>query len=218
MRFSAIFAAAAITALPAVSSAAVMVAHFEGSVGGIHSTFTDRFGVPPMHVFSGPFVAEFTFDPDAGSALTLSPGSEGRSGAVLDAWIEFGGVRLDLPTAEFSQVIASATGFSISAQHYIPNVVLDSISISANFAGATGDLAAVLAPLSATGGGHVSAASNYTGGGYKIDLTGNCVYECAGMELRVTDVWVSEYATPGAVPEPATWAMMILGFGRGQHA
>ncbi len=54
MRFVSFVAAAAVTiSLPSAASAVVMVAHFEGQISGIHSTGSDRFGVPPLSNFNG---------------------------------------------------------------------------------------------------------------------------------------------------------------------
>jgi hypothetical protein len=64
----------------------------------------------------------------------------------------------------------------------------------------TGDQMAIL--------GFVGGNGSYTGndvanGGTK---TGNAAYQLLGTETRTSD-------TTGAVPEPASWAMMIAGFG-----
>lgn len=216
MRTASLAAALAIFTVPSAASAAVMVARFEGVVGGIHSTFTDRFGHPPLYSFSGPFAAEITYDTTAGSPKWAGPGAESRNAAaILDAWIGFEDVRLEIPSAQYGDVTASPTGFSFTAMHYIANVVSDRISISVNYTGAAGDLHAAVAPTLVDGHGWVEAASNYATGVFAIDLTGACTYGCGGMQLYPTRFSVSPFAVaPGpGVPEPATWAMMILGFG-----
>ncbi|MBI1199954.1 MAG: PEP-CTERM sorting domain-containing protein [Phenylobacterium sp.] len=222
MRLSGLVAAAALSFAATQASAAVMVAHFEGTIGGIggNGNFSDRFGFPILHVFTGPFVAEFVYDTATGSNYNVGPGGEGLNGAVQAAWIEFEGVHIDLGGIEYSQVAATSTGFSVHAQHYIPNEVNDTLSFIATFAGATGDLDAPLPsidPTNATGEGHFQAVSNYSSRGWGVDIDGGCTaYYCAGMPLQLQSFRIAEYtpdAGAGGVPEPATWALMILGFG-----
>jgi hypothetical protein len=217
MRLSALLATAVVAAAaPSFASAAVMVARFEGSVGGIHGAFTNRFGVPPLTVFSGPFVAEFRYDTEGGSAASAPPGGEARSAeAILDGWIEWngGGARIDIPSSQFGGVTARTNGFSIGAYHYVDNVVYDTVVINAVFAH-NGDLATPVGAVAATGGGDVFASSNYATGVYAIDLAG--FIEGQGMRLEVTKFSLSEYVEssgPSAAPEPTAWALMILGFG-----
>ena len=219
MRLSVLLATAAIAAaVPVLASAAVMVARFDGVIGGGfggYSTGSTRFGFPALYVPTGAFAAEVRYDPTLGSPLAAGPGAESRNAAaILDAWIEFEGVRVDLPSAEYGEVRSGPTGFSILAQHYVPNTVLDTLSLSANVAG-VGDLDLPVGSRAVTGGGSIQAASNYATGVFTIDLFGNCSYECGGMPLTVTKFSLSEYAAtaPSAAPEPGAWALMILGFG-----
>jgi hypothetical protein len=215
MRFVSLFAAAAAAfAVPAMASAAVMVARFEGTVGGIHGTGTDRFGVPPLTTFTGAFAAEFRYDPTLGVPVSGGVGGEGRSAAaILDGWITWNGgaARIDFPSAEFGRVVARTNGFSIQAQHYIDQVVLDSVTLNAAFAH-NGDLETPVGTRLVTGTGALSAASNYATGVYAVDLAG--AIEGQGMRLEVLRFSLTEYVAPGpGVPEPGTWALMILGFG-----
>jgi hypothetical protein len=217
MRLSALLVATAVAAaVPTVSSAAIMVAHFEGGVGGLHSTGTTRFGVPPLTVFSGPFVAEFRYNSELGSPAGAPPGGETRGPeSILDGWIEWngGGARIDIPSSEFGGVTARTTGFSIGAYHFIAGVRYDTVVISAAFAH-NGDLETPVASQLVTGGGDVFASSTFATGAYAVDLFGSI--EGQGMQLEVTRFSLSEYVapTPGTVlPEPGAWALMILGFG-----
>jgi len=218
MRLSVLFATAALAvAVPAAASATVMLARFDGVIGGSAGwgTGSTRLGFPVLYAPSGAFSAEVRYDPTLGSAISAGVGGEGRNAeAILDAWIAFDGVRIDLPSAEFGRVTSRPTGFSVQVQHYIENVVLDSLVLNANFTG-LGDLDAPIAPMTVTGGGSIQAASNYATGVFTIDLFGNCSYECGGMPLQVKKFSLSEYVAPdpSAAPEPAAWALMILGFG-----
>jgi hypothetical protein len=210
-----LLAAAAIAAVPSLSSAAVMVARFEGAVGGIHSTFSGRFGHPPLHVFTGPFVAEVIYDTEAGAPLVAPAGAERRNAAsIVSAWIEWSGQRLDLPSAEYGAVTAAPNGFNFVAQHYVPDTIFDSLTLSAVFSGATGDLETPAGAVAATGGGHAQAYSTFQGV-FGADLDGDCNFaSCQGMALQVSRFTLSEYVAPSSgTPEPAAWGLMILGFG-----
>ena len=60
--------------------------------------------------------------------------------------------------------------------------------------------------LDTTSASNISFFSPSFGGGYRVNIFGGPI----GKSALVT---ASSVAIPGAVPEPATWAMMIVGFG-----
>ena len=213
MRLVSLVAAAAMAvAVPSAASAVVMVAHFGGEINGIHGTGSDRFGVPPLFTFSGPFEAEFIFDTEGGTAVSAGVGGQGRSGGAIESgWIEWhgGAARIDFPSIEAGRVLARLNGFSVQAVHTRPDGSFDSVTVNAGFTH-NGRLDALVGPLTVNSTGSVGA-NHYENGVLVVDLFGQT--EGSGMPLQVTSFSLSEYVAPSAAPEPATWALMIGGFG-----
>ncbi|MCA1654333.1 MAG: PEPxxWA-CTERM sorting domain-containing protein [Sphingomicrobium sp.] len=95
-------------------------------------------------------------------------------------------------------VISLTSGFTFSAIEFNLNALANG-SATLTFAGADG-ISSVF-PISLNGQNFFSATGNFT------SVTINSTVQLGDVrQVRIT-------AGPGGVPEPATWAMMLIGFG-----
>lgn len=209
-------AAFALQAAPA--SAVTLVATWTGTVTGLASNYTGRMGFGVLEsLLNKEFTAQYTYDTTLGQFTASNTGERRRGGdvtpfgpsPVLNAWLEIaGGNRITL-TPHTTGSIQSLTGqaFIVRTQQLTGAAGLDSIGLNANF-NASGHLEQLLPLTAISGAGDFRFISfNPTLGFDTVDAEGG---------LFVRSLSIVEYVAPqtgGAVPEPATWALLILGFG-----
>ena len=139
------------------------------------------------------------------NAGTIAPGATGTTGSLM-----LTGDYLQLATGTLSTQLASASMFdvfNISSDATLGGTLALSCIFSCNIS--TGDSFVIL-----TAGDSLSGIfDNFTTSGFLNGFDYDVVYDYANRQVRL-DI-LNAGATPpiGAVPEPATWAMMILGFG-----
>ncbi len=213
-------AAFALQAAPA--SAVTLVATWTGTVTGMSTNFTSRMGFGVLEsLFGKEFTAQYTYDTMLGQFTGSNTGERRRGGdltpfgpsPVLNAWLEIaGGNRITL-TPHTTGSIQSLTGqaFFVRTQELTGAAALSSLGLNANF-NASGHLEQLL-PLTAISGAGIFqfASFNPTLGFDTVDAQGS---------LAVRSLMIAEYVAPpppppptGTVPEPSTWALLILGFG-----
>lgn len=212
--------AAAMTLQAAPASALTLVATWTGTVSGLSTNFTSRMGFGALEPLNGKdFTAQMTYDPAVGQFTNLLPGERRRGGdaipqfgpsPVLSGWLEIaGGNRITLNTHTTGEISSrTGQGVSMRGQELTGAAGLDTLTLNATF-NASGLLSSVLPLTSVTGTGSFKFASFNPAQGFDpLDAEGG---------LTVRSLLISEYVAPppggGAVPEPSTWALMILGFG-----
>lgn len=107
----------------------------------------------------------------------------------------------DLNNGGFTSIDVSALGFNVSAgQQFTIHLAASQDSIGNRFGWAFGN--------DIDGNGTVGAFADYAGGDNHVSEDGGNSWSVTGFD-RGFRTWVEA----GAVPEPATWAMLIAGFG-----
>jgi len=193
--------ALAVSALAAPATAAVFVVTYQGFASG--RAEAGVFG-SQTEFLNAAYEAAFTIDTALGSPIptpdaTVVEGS-GPTSPVLAAYIEIGGVRrnvtpsfgrlrLDPAASQVSHIIESRVGgftfFQLATQFATPPTSFDE------------------APEGVVGGS--GSFLSYTDAGR----------EAVSLTLTATQLVIAPPAVdpPGAIPEPAAWMVMILGFG-----
>ncbi|MBL8771796.1 MAG: PEP-CTERM sorting domain-containing protein [Phenylobacterium sp.] len=224
MKFAAFGAvvAAGVLAIAGQAAASTWVATYRGVVDGGYDT-TGVFGTSDTALDGLAFVATFTYDTEAPFS-TITPAANGEigDGLLIGSTITIGGTTFDLGSGFTNQVQthsvspfgAFGPGYAfhtVSAFFEIPG--LFSVNNQLTLDGATA-AAGVLAQAVAES----PVVNAFTGGpasfsGYlQIEESSIFGNNSAYAFLRPDFYSVSEVVT-GGVPEPTTWALMILGFG-----
>jgi hypothetical protein len=194
--------AAAVLGLPAASSAEIVTATFTGSVT---SVFDSGGGLPPASE-SDPLVATYVFDLDQATGSSLLPtGGEisGPYGSFVTASVSVNGVVYGpLPGFTSGELTGETQVFDIGS---IIGATLLGTGMSFNSIVTGLDFAW---PLTLTPTGFSYNPTD-------ADQTQTFVSDSAGdiLEADISNVTITVAVTPPpAVPEPSTWAMMLLGF------
>ncbi|WP_162257179.1 PEPxxWA-CTERM sorting domain-containing protein [Phenylobacterium sp. Root700] len=187
-------AAAAMMLGGSAASAAIMIATYTGTV----SSGVDKIGMFGSSLAGEQFKAVFKYDTDGGvSDITPTGAHAYGPGVMLDAYLEINGLISHVPTGYYGSVQQSTA----DVQHL--SIYDDGAFQTYFYIGLFG----VSPPLDLTdaytrSSGETSARwakYNYSTGQYDVELNLSSPTTLA--------------VTTAAVPEPATWAMMILGFG-----
>jgi hypothetical protein len=194
------------------ASAAVHVITYTGQTG---TSSNDTVFGGATDISNLPFTLTFTYDPAKGHRTTtgttdqaLGGTNYGSDSPVLDAALTINGVLVDFAADQAGYI---ATGSA-------PGGVNDAISLDQYFgwthAFRTLNISAVggfPASLDDVFSGPVSGSGNFFFQDYEVNpLGGGHASATALGNLFPTQVQVS---IPGAVPEPATWALLLTGFG-----
>jgi hypothetical protein len=209
----AVAAAGLLAAMPA--AAVVKIAKYTGTVANGYDT-TGVFGAPNTDLTGYSWVATYTYDRSLGFyqftdgvSYDYSYGGPGYGvvgSPVLSSTITINGVTKSLPGAWAGYVY---TGTSPFVQHYAQDYSDDGITYTSNYnnnytypAGAPASLDQNFGPVAATG------SYGYTQW-YTYDYVTSTQIEAAYANMGSDAV----YSVGNAVPEPASWALMIAGFG-----
>ncbi|WP_374389389.1 PEPxxWA-CTERM sorting domain-containing protein, partial [Sandaracinobacter sp.] len=107
----------------------------------------------------------------------------------------------DLNNGGFTSIDVSALGFNVAAgQQFTIHLSAAADSITNRFGWGFGN--------DIDGNGTVGAFANYAAGDNRVSEDGGNSWSVTGYD-RAFRTWVEA----GAVPEPASWAMLIAGFG-----
>lgn len=207
MRVLRVFLAAAALGLAAASpaAAAIMLATYTGSVtSGLD--YANTFGLGQgASLANQAFTATFLYDTEAGLD-NGEPGyyqerdggsAWGAASPILDSTLTINGIAYDV-SGDLNAKVVSSSGQS---QHRAEGIVgggFNSLFLYLNYV-APGDLAI---PVPTTGG-------SLGAGTYLLNNAGGFL---ANGTLLVSTLTIAAAPVAG-VPEPASWALMILGFG-----
>lgn len=118
---------------------------------------------------------------------------------------------------ESTIVLEGVTTFNIDFSDTALDIVFDTVLPSPQFAAASFNGLVFTSPaFSSIAGVSISATSNLAGfDASRVSVVGNDLrLDWSGLSYDTdTVVGLSFAVAPGAVPEPASWAMMIVGFG-----
>lgn len=173
--------------------------------------FDNRFGVGAgfLALDGQSFIARLIYDPTLGNVINLPVGQQGRRGGVIpfgnigpivDAFFTIGGVTVEFDPLQRSEIRNTGASFSWSLQDAIgAGPISDDLFFSLNLA-SSGHLTDTI-PL-----------SNLSGGG-QIRLRSSDGFERVSANLQIATTAIRFYDAPVGVPEPASWALLIAGFG-----
>lgn len=208
--FAALAAAGALLAA-APAEAAIMMATYYGSTPYGGYDYAGVFGAPGQSLAYKSATVSFTYDSERGDGFT-TPTDDfrvggtmwGGVGPILSAKVTIDGVDLDLDLSHYSYA-DSYGGEWTWLFGRTPTPGNNDSSLSALvYHDAPADLSAPFF-VYAYGSGALQL--------YKPDSWGEMLaeteFEFGGLEVT----YVGPSPTPGGVPEPATWALMIAGFG-----
>jgi len=213
------FATLAVAFLFAVSAnAAVLITTYIGTVGLNASDVTGEFGAPASDLTGLPFVATFTYDTSLGDRQ-LSPGvgdgvqggpALGFSNPHLDSTLTIKGVTAHFNADNYSQFIVGTNFIQAVVRGFLPSTAMgpnnfSRLELSAGTPGTPPDINFTFGPVNARGSGYFEIRS-------LDDVGGTGARQFASGNLVVTSVAVRS-AVADAVPEPTSWALMIVGLG-----
>ncbi len=189
-------AAAVATAIAAPASASVVVLDFEGV--GNYNPVGNYYA--PDYIFSDTTLALVDADDGGDGNFANEPSSNtimfflDSNDSILDVTNGF--------TTGFSFFYSSSTAASVTVYDGLGGTgnVLATLQLDAQFSdNCSGDPTGAFCNWTAVG-------VNFAGTAYSIDFGGTA------NQTGFDDITFGS-ATPGGVPEPATWAMLITGFG-----
>jgi PEP-CTERM motif len=190
---------ALLAAVPAPAAAATMIATFTGTAIGV-SNFDHAFGNSNFILFA-PATATFTYDPTLeavhhglGGSFVTGGSTLGDVSPILSASLTINGHTLTFNTGQLGTVTLGANSFDISSLYAIPGLG-EEINAGLLSAGIPNSFTS---PFSTTGLG----GGSFGYGSLRSGTDGALLFS----ELSVTGL-------SSAVPEPSTWAMLLLGFG-----
>lgn len=201
------FGAAVLAASPA--SAAVMMATFYGATDFGGYDYAGLFGTPGASLAYKPVVLTFTYDTELGEPI-VSPGQDTRFGGaqygtdspILSASITIGEASYDLDLSYYGYANSYAGEWTwLYGRQDTPGNVASEFQVTA-YHDAPGNLATPFSAF-AEGGGTLRL--------YKPNAYGELLAETDFSVGGLTVEYVGPSGAP--VPEPAAWAVMILGFG-----
>lgn len=209
MKRHGLLAAAMLLASATSANAALRIAEFRGIADGFfYYDFTRR------HFSGATFNGYIVFDSTAGLNYNQS-GYVGKTGGdywgaattILQAHFWLKGYHMDFNTDEFYSVVAANP--ALGSEQFIS----EENGFTEGVVGLTATGISGLTGIETTYTTHEGFGSAY------LETSGSPFREPWGAfadDIRLTSVSVSAFdptRTLGAVPEPATWAMMIMGFG-----
>lgn len=188
-----------------------MMATFSGATTYGGQDYAGVFGVPGASLAYKAASLTFTYDTEAGDLIAAS-GEEtrlggswfGGAGPLLSIRVTVDGASYDFDPAYYGYASSVSGAWTwLSGRAETPGNAAS--EVSAIFSdGATGDLDA---PISTYGYGD-GAMRLYAPGSWG-SLLAEADFEFYSLEVA----YVGPSPTPGVVPEPATWALLIGGFG-----
>jgi hypothetical protein len=204
------------------AAASTWVATYKGFVDGGYDT-TGVFGTAERYLDGLAFTATFTYDTEAPLGV-VSPAADGEIGLgiVLDSTLEVGGSTFTFGSGFGNHIETYSDGpFGAFGPGYVFHQVTAAFSIPGFFSfndeltlaggGATaaflGQAVAETSLVEPNSGGSTAFL-----GYFQIDENSIFGVNSAYGYLRPESYSVAEVPS-GGVPEPATWALMILGFG-----
>lgn len=220
---AAVAAAGLLAAMPA--AAVVTTATYSGIVASGYD-MSGVFGAPGSDLTGYGWVTKYTFDKMLGGTLSPSSNGEVSSGGVvlgngspiITSSVTINGLTLTITGAAFGSVETYTEPF---VQHYsLEQFESSSLSISLfthNYAypvGAPASLDQNFGPVASTGGGRMQFNMfDLVRGVVLVDTWADFGTGTLGAEPTADLATDTVYSVRSAVPEPASWALMIAGFG-----
>lgn len=213
--FAALAAAGAMLAA-SPAEAAIMMATFYGSTPYGGYDYAGVFGAPGQSLAYKSATVSFTYDSERGDGATTASDDFrvggtwwGGVGPILSATVTIDGVSLGMDLSHYSYADSYGGEWTwLSGRSQTPGAS-DSFLSAMVYHDAPADLSAPFF-VYAYGSGALQL--------YKPDAWGEMLaeteFEFGGLEVT----YVGPSPMPGGVPEPATWALMLAGFGLAGHA
>lgn len=202
----------------APASASIMIATYQGTVVNGQDA-AGVFGKPGTDLAGLTYVQGFTYDTALGTRFSSATSDEVNGGAavsttspITDAWVIINGVTHH-----------QAIGYSGGA--FVSQDAAHIQEFSAGFWGSFDERSFAGVNVSPAPPPSLETAFSrtlsFTGCGVFLNCGGTAAFIDSGdlstyayyANFNPTSVSVVPLAAPGGVPEPATWALMILGFG-----
>jgi PEP-CTERM motif len=214
IRKSAMLGAAAVVALAGLSSSAsadIITMTYTGTVASVTggSDTLDLFG--GGNITGDDFSVVFTFDTSKG---TLTSGGSVHSGASGDGTFSptvytIGGVSNSLVQSIVDSAAGAQTGFNGVGDSILNGIIAGHTGASTGASILTGGAnSGRIAPDDFTTNSTVVAGCGFCGAGGNLNVGGEDIEFTVEKEVTFD----TTTAVTSGVPEPSTWAMMILGF------
>jgi len=154
--------------------------------------------------------ASFIYDPTLGNVVNLGPNAEGRRGGlipfnnvgpIVDAFLTINNITIEFTPEQRSEIRNISNIYQWSLQDQVaPGPGYNDFAVNLNFPGSTGHLTDTRPAGAATGAGLFTIR----------DSQG---LQRANANFTLSEAAITTYTPRAAVPEPASWALLIAGFG-----